>query len=142
MPTEIVMHAKHQGGMRVLADAGEHQVQMDYPIAPGNAGLTPLQLLLASLAGCAVSTLAALLRKGGQPVEGLEARVRGLRREEHPTVFTEIAMEFVLRGNGIDRAVVDRALAQAEQRVCPVWAMLKAGTQITASVRIAEEAQG
>jgi hypothetical protein len=55
MPTEIVVHATHQGGMHVVADTGEH-----------------------------------------------------------------------------------RALAQAEPLVCPVWAMLEAGTPITASVRLVE----
>jgi putative redox protein len=139
MPTEIVVHAVHQGGMRVLADAGEHQVTMDYPIAPGNAGFTPLQLLLASLAGCAANTLAALLRKSGQEVRGLEVTARGMRREEHPTVFTTIALELVVHGKGVDREVVDRALGQAEQLVCPVWAMLKAGTPITASLRLVED---
>jgi uncharacterized OsmC-like protein len=45
----------------------------------------------------------------------------------------------VLHGTGVDQAVVDRALAQAEQVVCPVWAMLKAGTPITAAARLVED---
>ena len=139
MPTEIVVHAAHRGGMRVLADAGEHRLTMDYPIAPGNAGFTPLQLLLVGLAGCATSTMVALLRKSGQPVQGLEANVRGIRRDEHPTVLTEIALELVVYGSGLDEAIVTRALEQAEQQICPVWAMLKAGTPITATVRLVDD---
>ena len=136
MPTEIVVHAVHQGAMHVVADAGEHRVSMDYPLKPGNAGFTPLQLLLASLAGCSASTLAALLRKGGQAPEGLEVTATGVRREEHPTVFTQISLEFVVRGGSVDQAVAAKALSQAEQLVCPVWAMLKAGTPISASLRV------
>jgi len=139
MPTEIVVHAAHQGGMHVIADAGDHSVSMDYPLAPGNAGFTPLQLLLASLAGCAAGTMVALLRKSGQPVLGLEVNARGVRREEHPTVFTQIALEFVVHGTGVDQAVAGRALSQAEQLVCPVWAMLKVSTPIAASLRFVEE---
>ena len=139
MPTEILVHATHQGAMRVVADAGEHSVSMDYPLAPGNAGFTPLQLLLASLAGCAANTIAALMRQSGQPLRALEVNAKGTRREEHPTVFTEIELEFVVHGRDVDQAGLGRALAQAEQRVCPVWAMLKAGTPISACLRLVED---
>lgn len=72
-----------------------------------------------------------------QPLRGLEVHARGLRRDEHPTVFTEIALEFVLHGAGLDPTAVTRALSVAENQLCPVWAMLKAGTPITAAFSIA-----
>jgi uncharacterized OsmC-like protein len=34
---------------------------------------------------------------------------------------------------GVDQAAVERALALSEETLCPVWAMLKDGTPITAS---------
>lgn len=98
--------------MRVSAGTDGHTVQMDYPLKPGEnlTGLTPLQLLLASLAGCSANTLmAVLVRRMQQPVRGMEVHARGVRRDEHPTVLTEIALEFVLRGSGIDPASVERA---------------------------------
>ena len=59
MPTELVIDADYEGGMRVTANDGEHSVVMDYPLRPGEpaAGMTPLQLLLSSLAGCNPATL-------------------------------------------------------------------------------------
>jgi len=139
MPTELVVHAVHEGGMRFTAEAGGHAVTLDYPLSPGEvgAGATPLQLLLASLAACSGSTLALVLARMQQPLQGLEVHARGLRRDEHPTVFTEIALEFVLHGTELDPDAVTRALSAAENHLCPVWAMLKAGTPITAAVSIA-----
>lgn len=119
--------------------AGEHAVTLDYPLRPGEtgAGATPLQLLLASLAACSGSTLALVLRRMEQPVEGLEVQARASRRDEHPTILTEISLEFVVHGAGVNPDAVGRALTAAEDQLCPVWAMLKAGTPITATFRVA-----
>jgi putative redox protein len=139
MPTELAVHAVHEGGMRFAVTAGEHSVTLDYPLRPdeAGAGATPLQSLLSSLAACSGSTLALVLRRMQQPLEGLEVYARGQRRDEHPTVLTEIALEFVLHGPDLDPDAVARALTMAENQLCPVWAMLKAGTPITASFCLA-----
>jgi putative redox protein len=79
-----------------------------------------------------------LLRKLKQPARGVDVNVRAVRRDQHPTLLTEIAMEFVVRGTGLDASVVATALAQSEAQICPVWAMLKNGTHITSSLRITD----
>jgi len=50
MPTELIVHAEHQGDMRWSAAAGGHSISMDYPIpaGPGEA-MKPLEVLMASL---------------------------------------------------------------------------------------------
>lgn len=139
MPSELTVHAVSEGGMRYAVTAGEHNFTLDYPLDPGEptAGATPLQTLLGCLAVCSGSTLGLVLRRMQQPVEGLEVRARGQRRDEHPTVLTEIALEFEVRGAGVAAEAVERALKIAEDQLCPVWAMLKPGTPITASFVIA-----
>jgi putative redox protein len=136
MPSELSVHATYRSEMHITGQARDHVIEMDYPIRPsGMAGPTPLELLLVSLAGCAGNAVAVLLRRSSQPVTGIEVNARGQRRDEHPTVITEIALEFVVRGPGLDEAVVARAVSQAEERVCPIWAMLRPGTPITSSLR-------
>jgi putative redox protein len=139
MPTELKIHAEHQGDMRWAAAAGGHSISMDYPVpaGPGEA-MKPLEVLMASLAGCAGNTLVLLLKRAGQPVRGMTIDARAARRDEHPTVLTEIALEFTLTGKGIDPAIVERAMAQSEEHLCPIWAMLKPGTTITSKFRIVE----
>lgn len=138
MPTELLVHAVSEGAMRIDAEADGHTVTMDYPLEPGAAvaGFTPLQLLLASLAGCSGNTLGLLLRRMKQPVRSVEIVVRGLRRDEHPTVITQIEIEFVVHGAGVEPEAVARALSQSEELLCPVWAMIKPGTPITPSFRV------
>ena len=140
MPSELTVCAVHKGGMRFTATVDKHSVAIDYPLQPDQevTGPTPLQLLLASLAACAGSTLALVLRRMQQPFEALEVHTRGHRRDEHPTVITDIELEFVIAGSGVDDSAVERALKVAEEQLCPVWAMLKPGTPITPTFRIVE----
>jgi len=138
MPTELEVRADYQGGMRLIAGDDEHTVTVDYPLEPGQAveGLTPLKLLLVSLAGCAGNTIPLLLARRGQTLSGFKVIARGYRRDEHPTVLTRIDVEFVLRGDDLDREVVERCISYAEERLCPVWAMLRPATPIATSYRI------
>ncbi len=140
MPTELSIQVVHESGLRMRANNGVHTVVTDYPMQTGDpgAGLKPMELLLASLGACGGSVVASLLRRGAQPVTGVEVRVRGVRRDEHPTLFTSIAAEFVIAGAGVDPAAVERAIAAADTRLCPVWAMLKPAVPITTSYRIVE----
>jgi putative redox protein len=140
---ECIVQAVHRGGMHFTGVVGNHAFEMDYPLDPGASGEgpKPMEMLLASLASCAGGSVVALLRRGGHQFEGLTVTARGQRRSEHPTVFTEIALEFAFRGS-LDAAAVDRAVAQAETRVCPVWTMLKSSTPITTSVQIGAAAPG
>ena len=139
MASELTVQAVHQDGLCFSTTAGPHTVCLDYPLAPGEAGAgpTPLQMLLTSLAVCAGSTLALVLGQMRKQFTDLQVTARGQRRDEHPTVLTDIALEFSLgSGTDLDDESVERALAIAEERLCPVWAMLKGTTPITATFRI------
>ncbi len=140
MTTELSVHAVHLGGMRVLAGTASHKVLMDYPLQPGETGegLTPLQMLLASLAACSANSVMVILKKMNQPIAGLEVEAHGLRREEHPTVLTGISLEFLVKGSGVAPDAVARSLKLSEEKICPVWNMLKGKTPITTSVQIVE----
>jgi putative redox protein len=138
MPSELTVHAAQQGPMEFAISDGEHEITVDYPL-PGSdrglRGMTPLRLLLSSLAGCSGSSVAALLRRDGQPVERVEVTARGQRRDEHPTVITAIDLAFTVYGE-VDPSRVEHALRLSEAQICPVWAMLKAGTPVTSSFTI------
>lgn len=133
MTMELILRATHQGGMRVLAETEAHAVPTDYPLQPGQAteGMTSLQLLLASLATCSANGLMLILtRRMGHTVSGLDVDAKAQRRDEHPTILTEIELTFRLRGKGLEEAQVAKALEIAETQLCPVWAMLRGGTPI------------
>lgn len=138
MQTELLVQAVHESGMRVRASAGEFDVVMDYPLGSSEApsGPTPLTMLLASLAACSVNSLVAVLKKMQQHVTGLGVEARALRSTEHPTVLTNIFLEFTVTGDAVDPGAVARAVHLAEERLCPVWNMLKASTEICAHFHV------
>ena len=141
MSTVLSVSATHQGGMRVRASNGTHEVLMDYPMRPDEpcVGFTPLQMLLASLAACSVNSLWVVLnRRLKQPVTGIEVQVRALRAEQHPTVLTEIALQFLIKGSGVDPGAVASAIKISEEQLCPVWNMLKGNTPIAPTFQIAD----
>jgi len=113
-------------------------VTMDYfpPLGDG-AGYTGLELLLLSLAACSGSTVVPLLRRMKKTVTGLEIRASGVRRAQHPTSFTSIALEFRLTSPDVGEADMEQAVAMAKETFCPVWAMLKGNVEITPSWTIA-----
>jgi putative redox protein len=137
MAQMLSVQAVHRGGMRVALQAGTHALESDYPSADHAAAApTSLELLLAALASCAANGLAFLLRRDGVEPERLEVRATGQRRETHPTVLESIHLEFRLAGAGLEPERVARALELAEQRICPVWAMLSPATPISHSLHL------
>jgi putative redox protein len=134
---EYTVEAVQQHAMQFVVTVGPHSVTTDYPLTSSEQGVgpRPLEMLLGSLASCAGGSMVALLRRAGQRTTGISVTARGQRRAEHPTVFTQISLEIVVRGP-VDPGIVGAALAQSEASICPVWAMLKPGTPITASCRI------
>lgn len=143
MQTELMVRAIHEGGMLVRASDGQFHVAMDYPIEDGHllSGPTPLTMLLASLAACSVNSVMAVLKRMHQPVTGLGVEAHATRSTEHPTVLTEILLEFTVKGDSVDPAAVSRALQLSEERLCPIWNMLKASTAIKAEYKLPDHQQ-
>ena len=130
MLTDLCVRAVHMGDMRVDVRVREHVLSMDYP-AGAARNPTPLEVLLASLAGCAANTLNLVLStKMGARIDSLEVEARAERRVEHPTVLTEIELVYHIGAEALDPQTVDRAVRIAEDQLCPVLNMLRPGTAI------------
>jgi putative redox protein len=138
MTTELTAHVSLLNDPHFQGSArADHRIDLDAPAADGGgAGMTPMELVLISLASCSAMDVAAILRKKRQLVEGLEVHVHGQRQAEHPTVFTSINLEYIVHGNEVDPQAVTRAIELSRERYCPVWAMLEPGVRITAASRV------
>lgn len=115
-----------------------HWVTMDGPESVGgtDAAPRPKELLLFALAGCTASDVVSILRKKRVPVVEFEMKVSGTEREEHPRIFTDIHIEYIVRGNDIRPDDVERAIELSTTKYCSVSAMLKPAVAITHSFRI------
>ncbi len=104
-----------------------------------NAGFRPMELLLVGFGGCSGMDTISILRKKRQQVTGLEVNVRGERADSHPKIYKEVHIEFVVKGKGITKEAVERAISLSLEKYCSVGATLgKTGT-ITHSYRIIDE---
>lgn len=139
MATKTV-ELKQVQGITFAAKAGSnHWVIMDNhnpQFGGSSAGSTPKELVLMGLAGCTASDVIPILKKKRSPVMGFEIFVTGKEREEHPRIFTEIHMEYVVYGDGVDASDVERAIELSTTKYCSVSAILKASATLTHSFRI------
>lgn len=87
--------------------------------------MSPMEMMLASLAGCTGADVIEILRKKRQDVRRFEIQVFGDRPETHPRVFNDIRVNFVVTGYGIDPEAVRRAIELSETKYCSVSAMLR-----------------
>jgi putative redox protein len=127
------------GGMRFVgqADSG-HAVVLDTGEASGgcDSAVRPNELLLIGLAGCTGMDVISILRKKRQAVTGLELVVRGDLAPEPPKRFAGLAIEYRVRGRGIDPAAVARAIELSETKYCSVGLTLRAPVPITSTYTI------
>ncbi len=107
----------------------------------GQKGIPPMQLMLASVAGCTGVDVALILQKKRADLRALQVQVRGWRREEHPRVYTRIHIHYRLWGN-LNARDVEHAIRLSEEKYCSASAILRATAEITHDYEIlpAEEA--
>ncbi|MEK6757312.1 MAG: OsmC family protein, partial [Bacteroidota bacterium] len=96
---------------------------------------------LMALAGCTSMDVIPMLKKRRAPIQGYEVRVAGNEREEHPRIFTDIHIEYIFYGEGINPADVERAIELSKTRYCSVSAIVGASAKITHSYRIESQAK-
>jgi putative redox protein len=137
MTKEIFL--KQLKGNTFAAKAGSnHWVMMDtkVEIEGNDSASTPKELLLMALAGCTSMDVIPILKKKKSPVIGYECHVKGIERDEHPKIFTEIHVEYVFYGDGIKPEDVERAIDLSVTKYCSVSAILSASVKLTHSYRI------
>jgi putative redox protein len=130
---------KNIQGITFAAHAdSNHWVMMDGPADFGgsNAGTRPKELLLIALGGCTGSDVASMMHKRRAPLTAFEIRLTGNESEEHPKVFTDIHIEYIFYGDGLEPADIEHAIELSTTKYCSVSAMLKNSVKITHSYRI------
>lgn len=112
----------------------------DPSVGGADDGMRPMELILTGLAGCTAMDVVSILSKKRQKVTGFEVRAHGERAAEHPKVFTALHLHYVVRGQGIDSAAVERAMELSANKYCPAQAMFAQIAPITMSYEVLEDA--
>ncbi len=115
-----------------------HWVVMDTSEKGGgsNAASSPKELLLMALGGCTSMDVISILKKKRAPMRDYEIRLTATVREEHPQVYTDIHLTYVIYGKDVRKEDVERAIELSEKQYCSVTAMLQQAVKITHEYRI------
>lgn len=102
-------------------------------------GFRPMELLLVGLAGCTAMDVVSILSKKRQKITGFDVSATAERADEHPKVFTHAHLHYRVRGEGIDPAALERAMALSAEKYCPAQAMFAKSMTISMDYEIVEE---
>ena len=128
-------------GMAFSAETGSgHLLTMDG--APDGAGRNlaprPMETVLAGTGACTAYDVVLILKRGRHDVRSCRVRVKSERATDDPKVFTAIHLHFVVGGNRLAAAAVERAIALSHDRYCSATIMLAKTAAITTSYEIVE----
>lgn len=110
------------------------EVQMG--MLDGKPGLTPMELLLAGVAGCTGMDIVDILKKKRQDLQSFQVKVRGKRVDTYPRIYDEIEILYLIWGNTIDPKAVEQAIQLSEEKYCSASAMLRSVANISSSYEI------
>ena len=136
-PVEIEL--EWQSDLRFEGRAGRVVTAID---GHGEAGPSPMTLLLMALASCTGSDVVEILRKGRQDLRALRIEGRGERRREPlPPRYTRVRLVFGMEG-AIERSKAERAVELSLEKYCSVLHTLAEDVELEWEVRLAGEEVG
>ncbi len=129
-------------GMSFLAETGSgHLITMDGAPEGGGNNLAPrpMETVLAGTGGCTAYDVVLILRKSGQDIRGCDLKMRSVRAEKDPKVFTEIHFHFIVRGRNLKASLVERAIKLSHEKYCSASIMLAHTAELTHSFEIIDD---
>jgi putative redox protein len=97
-----------------------------------------MEMVLLGTGGCTAYDVVLILKRGRHDVLGCEVKLQAERAPEDPKVFTRIHMHFTVRGRGLRREVVERAVKLSHEKYCSASAMLAHTAKIEHSIDVIE----
>ena len=128
-------------GMAFAAEtASGHLLMMDGAPDGGGRNLAPrpMETVLAGTGACTAYDVVLILKRGRHDVRGCQVKVSSERAATDPKVFTKIHMQFVVTGQGLTDAAVERAVRMSHDKYCSASIMLGKTAAITTSFELAE----
>lgn len=115
--------------------------QFEFGSGDDKIGGSPMEFLIAGMAGCAAVDVVLILQKQRQNISGVEVEVAGIRAETHPKVYTDVELIYIIRGKDVKPKAVEKAIRLSEEKYCSASALFRrGGVKLNSSYRIEQEA--
>lgn len=138
--TKVIIRGKSENATRMNLSAGKFNLVIDEPPSLGgtDAGPSPVQVLLMSLAGCLNVTGHEVAKQKGLKLNGMEIKIEGVMNPcafigcsfEERAGFQQILVTVDADMPGATQEEIDAWLEETENR-CPVTDNVRADTTIT-----------
>jgi putative redox protein len=128
-----------EAGMAFLAETGSgHLITMDGAPDGGGRNLAPrpMETVLAGTGGCTAYDVVLILKRGRHDVTGCQVKLTSERSAVDPKVFTKIHMHFIVTGQQLSEAAVQRAVQVSHGKYCSASIMLAKTADITTSFEL------
>lgn len=121
------------GAAFIGLSSGGHTVVMDGPPEGGgrNLGPRPMEMLLLSMAACSTYDVISILQKSREDIKDCDVKITANRAADHPKIFTDIRLHFIVTGKDIKEKNVKRAIDLSAEKYCSASIMLGAMAKIT-----------
>lgn len=108
----------------------------------GKPFVSPMEILLAGLAGCTGIDIIDILRKKRQLPTEFKINVRGNQKvDAYPKVYTEFQVEYLLWGENLIAKDIEQAIRLSEEKYCSVGGTLAKAAPIHSTYRILKPGQ-
>ena len=121
-----------KGEFRFDATADQVRTPID---GDGQAGPTPVNLLLESVGACAAIDVVDILQKGRQEIRGMHVEVGADRRKEIPRAVTRLCIKFRIEGD-IPEPRVRRAVDLSLEKYCSVFHSLRMDVAVDTEIEV------
>ena len=97
-----------------------------------------MEMLLLGMGGCTTIDVVSTLKKMREEVQDCYAEITAKRTDEHPKVFTQIHIHFVIKGSGLNEKKVAKAVSLSADKYCSASIMLGKTAVITHDFEVHE----
>ena len=127
------------GGAAFIGESENGQrIVIDGPPEGGgrNLGPRPMETLLLGMGACTAYDVLSILKKSRQAPSDCKIEISSQRAGEHPRVFTEIHVHFIITGDNIKESQIERAINLSAEKYCSASIMLGKTAKITHTFEI------
>lgn len=120
-------------GMTLKSILADGEVMLDVPVEEGGNGngVKPKPLLLTSLTGCTALDLVSLLKKMKIEYDHFEVNASAELTDEHPKHYKSVSIEYLFKGNDLNKERIERAVDLSYNKYCGVIYMFKQFTEVS-----------